>query len=732
MKAGLIPVPGWTDEVMVQPAGSIAVTVYQLPTTSINVHFWQLDRMLLSLVCNVADYGTVPNPDSALLHHATAFLIGQMMGYTSMDVMGPTLASFPQDGTIKLRTSLKHIYDALGGSRFASSCFLALQEAIEDYSAERAQRRFLVTLHEPHNPERVYMTMSVRQLSDHLAEHRHIMLSVRTLLEPLIAPCYRQYAPPPVPKRLAMFMHHVALLMLAKELPAVNELKVEPLPSMYGILQQNGFAPAGVAAQQGAAYVVTLRGADFERLRGFRESLAQVTFGTANVQGLIHDLAPMHIAGRPGSPDPPSPRRPGMRRYLGGDSDLEEEEDGDEEDAFQGSPMQLSRGTATPTSEFPVSPWGGRNVPWITDDENQDIMPRGRGSRNENARPDWMTRSQDLAPPAPTPSKPAEPKRRLVFAHEDDDDEQQQQPPQPKSPDLFDRPAWDDVDFTRLAREQAAQADRLSKPRPSEKFLSVEMEHAAIGTRLERVLANIVGREPLTPVAVIYAAEPDLDRSKQPLMLWRSSPAAATNVILNMAVIDHYGQKRLDTTLALAGPASVRLAWLDLFSDQQSLVHFQLRSEHEVWLLEAGTRHPDKRVIVILIQENNMQAPQMLDLQPLRFDQEAITDVVVGTMIDDDEEAGWRLEYVKTGGIAGVHEETTVWEDGTVKYWDGRRSRITPAKARQLYEWAMKSRKAPPTPCCDFFSYHVTIRDARGKPIMAQKKVEAMPLDDTE
>jgi hypothetical protein len=44
----------------------------------------------------------------------------------------------------------------------------------------------------------------------------------------------------------------------------------------------------------------------------------------------------------------------------------------------------------------------------------------------------------------------------------------------------------------------------------------------------------------------------------------------------------------------------------------------------------------------------------------------------------------------------------------------------------------MKSRKAPPTPCCDFFSYHVTIRDARGKPIMAQKKVEAMPLDDTE
>src|SRR5208283_4320831 len=78
-----------------------------------------------------------------------------------------------------------------------------------------------------------------------------------------------------------------------------------------------------------------------------------------------------------------------MRRYYGSDDD-EGDEPYEEED--QGSPMQLSRGTATPFGFDPGST--GKDVPWITDE--QEIVPSA--ATGTTARPEWMTRSQETSP----------------------------------------------------------------------------------------------------------------------------------------------------------------------------------------------------------------------------------------------------------------------------------------------------------------------------------------------
>jgi hypothetical protein len=446
-----------------------------------------------------------------------------------------------------------------------------------------------------------------------------------------------------------------------------------------------------------------------------------------------------------------------MRRYLGGDSDLEEEE---ENEGDQGSPMDISRGTATPQT-------GGRNVPWITDEQAFEMTGGGGLHKGQGSKPEWMTKSQEFSPPTEAAGPVA--KKRLAFESmpgpgraEDDEVTLPVPPASPPSmpvlprlhaaavprteggPDLYDVDPWEDVDFARLAREQAEQADRLGRPRPSDKFMALETEHAGVAARLERILRNALSRQRPQqddPVIVLYASTPELNQREGPLLLWRSSPGRS-HALLHVAVQDYFSKTRFDGRIRADGVGSVSLTRLDLFRDSPGAANIQLRStDEDTWVLEPGTFLPSERIVVILIQEDTTSDPQMLELQPLDRSKEPI-----GTTIDEQgigdwmcsvdangratiREAGWRLEYEKTGGIAGVHQETIVHEDGTIKFWDGRKSRITPARARQLFDWAMHTPKAGPTPCCDFFSYHVTIRDARGKPILATKKVGPMPLE---
>lgn len=189
--------------------------------------------------------------------------------------------------------------------------------------------------------------------------------------------------------------------------------------------------------------------------------------------------------------------------------------------------------------------------------------------------------------------------------------------------DLYAVSPFGDVDFARLAREQAEMADRLGRPRPSDKFLEVATEHPSMVARLERVLHNMLSRNPTSPVMVLYASEPDLDERQLPTLLWRSAPGRS-HLVVHLAVIDHRGKTRLDTRLALDGPASIGAARVDLFREASGSAHVHIRSDEDQWVLEAGTFLPAEPVVIILIQENPMSQPQALELQPLRFDQARI------------------------------------------------------------------------------------------------------------
>jgi len=311
-----------------------------------------------------------------------------------------------------------------------------------------------------------------------------------------------------------------------------------------------------------------------------------------------------------------------------GDSD----DDGDE----RGSPMDISRGTATPQSG---------PAPWITDE--QVIVPEG-GEGGKRVKPEWMTGSQEFSPP------PREAKRALF-----QEEETQQAPTTPLlSPPsnvvvveqgryasgakkkLFEEKDFNlhtapwgavaprDVDFVCLAREQAEAAVRQGMPGPSDKFIAVTEEHPVPSGRLERVLHNMLSRNPTAPVVVLYAAEPESDPSKRPVILWRSSPGRSKSV-LHLLVGNQETRKQLNGRLVISGPASIGTARVDLFDDEkgheEEVVHVRLRYTDELlWQLEPGWSLPSEAVVVILIQEDTYSQPQALELQPLRFDQARI------------------------------------------------------------------------------------------------------------
>jgi hypothetical protein len=323
-----------------------------------------------------------------------------------------------------------------------------------------------------------------------------------------------------------------------------------------------------------------------------------------------------------------------MQHYRGGGNS--DDDDDDEED--NGSPMQLSRGTATPLYDDPAS--GGRGVPWITDE--QDIVPTGGGSH-----PEWMTRSQD-ASPAQEEQPPRKTKKRLDFGAEGGNEDRLSPshwaedsettlpavslPPVHRAPlpnlvpssssrgardPFYDVDPWGDVDFLRLAREQADQAERMNRPQPGDKFLSAAAEYPQASGRLERVMRNMLSRVEHRPypLVVLYAAEPDLDPRVQPVMLWRSAPGKS-HVHLQVAILNHSETTRLDATLAIDGPASIETTRVLVHTQPPDPVHLRIRSDSvgDMWRLEGGSLLPPERICVVLIQENSLSEPQVLDL----------------------------------------------------------------------------------------------------------------------
>jgi len=79
------------------------------------------------------------------------------------------------------------------------------------------------------------------------------------------------------------------------------------------------------------------------------------------------------------------------------------------------------------------------------------------------------------------------------------------------------------------------------------------------------------------------------------------------------------------------------------------------------------------------------------------------------------------LVYERSGGLAGVSERWVIYGDGRVVTGDGRESRVTPkevaevaSEARELGFFDMADKYMPKDPCCDRFTYTITIQGRDG------------------
>jgi len=93
--------------------------------------------------------------------------------------------------------------------------------------------------------------------------------------------------------------------------------------------------------------------------------------------------------------------------------------------------------------------------------------------------------------------------------------------------------------------------------------------------------------------------------------------------------------------------------------------------------------------------------------------------------------SGWKLVVGKTGGIAGIEEETTVYEDGTVTY-SGKNAgcrvvkRIGAQGAEKLRKWAHGVKEVPPPSGVDMISLWVTLYDEQDRRIV-HKEIGRVP-----
>jgi hypothetical protein len=75
------------------------------------------------------------------------------------------------------------------------------------------------------------------------------------------------------------------------------------------------------------------------------------------------------------------------------------------------------------------------------------------------------------------------------------------------------------------------------------------------------------------------------------------------------------------------------------------------------------------------------------------------------------------IVYQRSGGIAGKAESWTIYPDGRVVAYDGRKWQVSPQRVDQVLSdlnsldfFALQSRYMPKQTCCDRFTYELTVR----------------------
>jgi len=245
---------------------SVAATLYHHPPNQTNFEFWNVDRTLLMALGTHKIVNAHENDmynENVAVSRLSSFIIAQLFGKTDYNVKDHHVMGF-SESTNSIYSKLTDIHTKIGKQKM-DGLYNTLNECIgDDYSKSKETRLYLLCLHKYNDNARVYMTMSIRKLSSVQIEHRHIQQSVRSILEPLLSKTWG-YNVDPIPFHLSMLMHTTSLRFMQMLHPEVNELKIDPLHSMYVILQKQGFVPP--SEKKTAYYNVIVKGSEYTRLR---------------------------------------------------------------------------------------------------------------------------------------------------------------------------------------------------------------------------------------------------------------------------------------------------------------------------------------------------------------------------------------------------------------------------------------------------------------------------------
>ncbi len=244
----------------------LSATAYYFDKEVENIEFWQFDRDL-ALFLNM---WRVLKKEEGMLNlkgrHFICLKIIQMFGESKNGLRPPLdspssswlVKDFPESSA-ELDPKLENIIDA----EKLDFLVMALDEAIGDYmgysSGHATGRKYLFTLHEPNNPNHVYITMSGRLLEDGVSfEHRHIITSTRALIEPLIDDSVKG-----IPPRLSLVLHGFAVEVIMDLHRDRQILQISPLLPMKRILEKSGY----IKNEEEKRLTYTISGKELERLR---------------------------------------------------------------------------------------------------------------------------------------------------------------------------------------------------------------------------------------------------------------------------------------------------------------------------------------------------------------------------------------------------------------------------------------------------------------------------------
>ena len=248
-----------TNELVLDKDGlKIGVTIYMLePGQKIDVSFWKRQAILGQAIC-MGVWQPMPEwtdvapswPPFYPLWLGTQ-LIALYTGYDTLSDPNDThwLSVFSEN-VYKLSYDFpRKLFDAFG-PKMLSDLGSAISESVADYAAGSGKKyifqgqpdveRFIVSLHQYNQPEKIFMTMRVDVNRDNIVEHRHIHHSLVSMIDPLIRQKLFGENNPLTPQRLSMFMHTTAITKLTELGVPYKQLVIEPMVSMIRILKKSG------------------------------------------------------------------------------------------------------------------------------------------------------------------------------------------------------------------------------------------------------------------------------------------------------------------------------------------------------------------------------------------------------------------------------------------------------------------------------------------------------------